>query len=282
VSEPETIEGHVVEEFDNLPAVMPTSSLLLHGGSARSQVAHAQEIASVLADVIDKQQLYSLIRDKKYVKVEGWQMLGSLLGVFPVTEWTRKTEDGWEARVVAKTLMGAEVGAAEALCSRQERRWATADEYAIRSMAQTRAVSKALRMPLGFVMTLAGYEATPEEEIPRDAAPATSVGGPKPPDVSSWPKITKAISQYDEATHDTFFQFAAAARRLLFGTDDPKELDKHGKAELLVISGKALLALYNGHDPATFPPPSVAEQRAAWASVLEGQELAIPGDGDGN
>ena len=33
-------------------------------------------------------------------------------------------------------------------------------------MAQTRAVSKALRLPLGFVMSIAGYEATPAEEMP--------------------------------------------------------------------------------------------------------------------
>jgi hypothetical protein len=36
-------------------------------------------------------------------------------------------------------------------------------------MAQTRATSKALRVPLGFIVTLAGYEATPEAEIPHAA-----------------------------------------------------------------------------------------------------------------
>ena len=49
--------------------------------------------------------------------------------------------------------------------------WDKADEYAVRSMAQTRAASKALRMPLGFVMTLGGYEATPEGEMPRESPP---------------------------------------------------------------------------------------------------------------
>ena len=46
--------------------------------------------------------------------------------------------------------------------------WAKADDYAIRSMAQTRATSKALRMPLGFVMELAGFDATPADEIPTE------------------------------------------------------------------------------------------------------------------
>jgi hypothetical protein len=35
-------------------------------------------------------------------------------------------------------------------------------------MAQTRATSKALRQPLGFVMQLAGFNPTPAEEMPRD------------------------------------------------------------------------------------------------------------------
>ena len=60
------------------------------------------------------------------------------------------------------------VGAAESMCSRSESKWKTSDDYAVRSMAQTRAVSKALRLPLGFIMELAGYSATPAEEIPTE------------------------------------------------------------------------------------------------------------------
>jgi hypothetical protein len=93
-----------------------------------------------------------------------------MLGVVPVVEWTRKTDTGWEARVEARTLDGRVVGAAEAMCTRDERTWKSRDDYAIRSMAQTRATSKALRQPLGFVVTLAGFEATPDEEMPKTAA----------------------------------------------------------------------------------------------------------------
>ena len=57
------------------------------------------------------------------------------------------------------------------MCSRGERTWAKRDDYALRSMAQTRAISKAMRGPLGFVMTLAGFEATPLEEMPDGDAP---------------------------------------------------------------------------------------------------------------
>jgi hypothetical protein len=82
--------------------------------------------------------------------------------------------------VVAKTLSGQVVGAAEAMCTHSENTWRNRDEYALRSMAQTRAVSKALRLPLGFVMQLAGYEATPAEEMPTDDGGAAASAQRRP------------------------------------------------------------------------------------------------------
>jgi hypothetical protein len=105
-----------------------------------------------------------------------------------VLEWTRKLEDGWEARVEARTLDGRVVGAAESECLSSERKWGRADDYAIRSMAATRATSKALRMPLGFVMELAGFDATPADEIPAEDTPGTAPGpssGPIPDEVKA-------------------------------------------------------------------------------------------------
>ena len=134
-------------------------------GTPADRVSQASAIAQALAPVIDRQKLYVGISGKRHVLYEGWTTLGALVGVFPRTVWTRRTETGWEARVEAVTLDNAIVGAAESECSRDEKRWKDADDYAIRSMAQTRAGSKALRMPLGFIMALAGFEATPAEEI---------------------------------------------------------------------------------------------------------------------
>ena len=58
---------------------------------------------------------------------------------------------------------------------RDEPNWRDKPDYALRSMSQTRATSKALRLPLGFVVALAGYEVTPAEEAEvarlRSAAP---------------------------------------------------------------------------------------------------------------
>lgn len=137
-------------------------------------VAQATAVAAALAPVIDQQKLYTDISGRRHVRVEGWSLLGTMLGVFPVCAWSRPITYqgetggnviGWEARVEARTLAGALVGAAEAQCTRDEPTWGGRPDYALRSMAQTRATSKALRLPLGFVVTLAGYDATPAEEM---------------------------------------------------------------------------------------------------------------------
>lgn len=151
---------------------------------------------------------------KKHVRFEGWTTTGALCGqvlgdgVFPVSVWTRPlpfpagtTADdfsyergrgeakqtitpavyGFEARVEARTYSGAVVAAAEGEVTRAEKRWAKADDYAIRSMVQTRVGSKALRVPLGWIISLSGFAETPAEEMaseerPDNGAPATRSG----------------------------------------------------------------------------------------------------------
>ena len=135
-------------------------------------VERASSVATALAQVIKERRLSSRISGKEHVNVEGWTLLGSMLGVFAEVEWSRPLDNGWEARAVARTLQGNIVGAADAMCTRSEGSWSKRDEYALRSMAQTRAVSKALRLPLGFLMHLAGYSATPAEEMGDEQEPS--------------------------------------------------------------------------------------------------------------
>lgn len=166
-----TIDTEVVPEQQAMvvrqeTAVAPTT--LFGSNEPVAVVQKASQVASALKDVVKTQGLISVISGKEYPRCEAWTLLGTMLGVFPVLQWTRQLENGWEARVEAKTRDGAIVGAAEAQCLRKEKNWSNRDDFALRSMAQTRATAKALRMPLGFVMTLAGYEATPAEEMISD------------------------------------------------------------------------------------------------------------------
>jgi hypothetical protein len=157
-------------ETGELVPYQPPAPVSLFGTNDPAEVVEAaRRAAAPLVDVIRSQKLSVKIGQSEHVRVEGWTLLGSMLGVFPVCVWTRQMEDGWEARVEAKTRAGEVVGAAEAECLRSENTWKNRDDYALRSMAQTRATSKALRQPLGFVMQLAGFNPTPAEEMPRPA-----------------------------------------------------------------------------------------------------------------
>jgi hypothetical protein len=143
------------------------------------------EVSNLLARVIRDRRLCVRIGRRDHVLVEGWTLLGSLLGVFPVTVWTRPLENGWEARVEARNRAGEVFGSAESMCLVTEPRWRGAEEYAVRSMAATRATSKALRQPLGFVMQLAGFDPIPAEEISGDARAAPAAGEAEP-EMGEW------------------------------------------------------------------------------------------------
>jgi hypothetical protein len=169
-------------------------------------IAKATTVASALKDVLKAQKLISNIQGREYPRCEAWTLLGTMLGVFPVLVWTKQIEGGWEARVEARTRDGCVVGAAEAECLRSDKNWNNRDDYALRSMAQTRATAKALRMPLGFVMTLAGYEATPAEEM-TSASVDHQRATPKPKDA---PKAKPAAPK--QATTSDVVQKEATAK----------------------------------------------------------------------
>jgi hypothetical protein len=81
----------------------------------------------------------------------------------------------WEARVEVRTASGVPVGIAEAECSRAEFSWMQKPDPAVRSMAETRAESRAYRRAVGWLMAIAGYNPTPAEEMP---AQEPEVAGP--------------------------------------------------------------------------------------------------------
>ena len=154
---------------------------LFRHADADAELKAAQRVAAALKTVLDQGGMTMKIGRSEHVLIDGWQTLGSMLGVSPHVVWSRplarsdEGADGWEARAEARTVDGRVVGSAEAMVTRDERNWKTADEYALRSMAQTRAMSKALRGPLGFVITLAGRNPTPAEEMPQDGQAAADM-----------------------------------------------------------------------------------------------------------
>lgn len=131
------------------------------------QLNEARQRASVLVEVVKEQGLAkSFGGGKPHVFVEGWQFLASQFGLIPDIEWTKELDDGWEARAALRRLSdGVVIAHGDGECRRAEGNWKSRDSYAIRSMAQTRAVSKVCRIALSSVMVMAGFNATPAEEM---------------------------------------------------------------------------------------------------------------------
>lgn len=146
----------------------PVSLGILQGTSPAALMSGASEMAGELAKMIEAQRLWDPINGKKYVKVEGWTTLAVMMGV--VAREVQTTEnDGIYTAVVELVRMsdGACISRASAECG-EEKPWCTRPRYARRSMAQTRATGKACRLAFSWVMSLAGYEPTPLEEMPND------------------------------------------------------------------------------------------------------------------
>lgn len=126
-------------------------------------------LASELTNFIKERNLFSNIKGKEFVNVEGWQFAGSQLGVVPIlvslTDLSSEKEYKYRAEVDLKKLSdGSLVGKGIAICSNKESTKRNFEEYAIASMAQTRAEGKAFRMLCSWLMKAAGYEGTPTEE----------------------------------------------------------------------------------------------------------------------
>lgn len=160
----------------------------------RGMTARMAEVADAIKDVLISRNLTQRIGDNNYVKVEGWSMVGAMLGVFPRTVSVEMTEHGViEAETVQKIGRGGKpytkqypridgaltyravvdlvardglvVGGAVSFASKHEEQWRDRDDNQVASMAQTRATAKAFRQSFGFVMPMAGYAATPAEEM---------------------------------------------------------------------------------------------------------------------
>jgi hypothetical protein len=151
----------------------------------QQQVDKASEMAKVLQTVVKQADLARNFGGKKnHLEYEAWQTIAQFFDCTPVTEWTKPIKDkdsiiGWEARVAVHNGEGRIIATAENMCMRDEPNWKSKPNYALRSMAQTRAAGKALRSVFAFVAVLAGYSATPSEEMDSSFKKQNHNGGNK-------------------------------------------------------------------------------------------------------
>lgn len=138
--------------------------------SPSNEVAFGKKAADALMSIVrDKKLARKFGGEKEHLFVEAWEILGQFAGLSAVINDAEPIEiDGIKgAKASAIILDGAQnkVGAAIAYCMRDEGNWKNKPWFQLASMAQTRAVSKAFRIKLGWVAVLAGYSGTPAEEM---------------------------------------------------------------------------------------------------------------------
>lgn len=118
------------------------------------------------------------IQGKKYIQSPGWAMMANAFGFVVSGGEVRKEGEGFVAKAYLKRVDdGVVVAEAEGYCDRTEPRWKSAPEYAVRSMAQTRAASKVCKMALASCVPLMGVKnlsVTPAEEVPEGGFPSSS------------------------------------------------------------------------------------------------------------
>jgi len=146
------------------------------------KVGVATNVANCLSDLIKSQGLVKKGLNKKdpeaeYVLVEGWEVLGTMLGIVPITNVVDEIKNpkgrvvGYKARAYlyrnpimehGEIVGGNLIATTEASATVEGFQKDTAS---MMSMAQTRALGKCYRMALSWIMKMAGYEGTPAEEM---------------------------------------------------------------------------------------------------------------------
>ena len=149
-----------------------------------AKIGVATNVANHLAPLVREQGLTvkglnGRNKDAEYVTVEGWEVLGTFLGIVPVTTVIEDIKNdkgrivGYKARATLyqnpiiendEIVGGTVIARAEATADKSGFQ---KDLFAIASMAQTRALGKAYRMGLAWVMKMAGFEGTFAEDMPK-------------------------------------------------------------------------------------------------------------------
>jgi hypothetical protein len=166
----ETVDGTAVE-LDRVADSGPIAAL-----------GNIEQQADALKARIEAAGMVTRIGDREHLGIEALSLAATMYGISAHVVWSRPLDDGqgWEARAEARTVDGRIVGAGESMCTRDEPHWRRRPDFARRGMAQTRALSRALRGPVGSVVSLASYAAVPAEEA--DSSTEAAAAPDEPPE----------------------------------------------------------------------------------------------------
>ena len=166
-----------MEDLQTYATELPTAPAVYSLNNAAS----LKSLAAELAQFVKEKKMTTSIQGREYVHVEAWTFAGLSIGLTPIVlacddisraghmvgaKGQERQEIRYRATVELFNVHTSQtVGRAFAICSNEEAKKKFFDEYSIASMAQTRATGKVYRLPLGWLMQAAGFQATPAEEM---------------------------------------------------------------------------------------------------------------------
>jgi len=152
---------------------------LKHAGADVEAYRASTEAATLCKEIVVATS--STIQGRRYVSVEGWQAIARAHGCAAGASHVERIEGGVRAiGEVRDILTGQLVAQAEGFVGEDEPTWYGGQsrgktlpkraDYAIRAMAQTRAMSRACRSAFAHVVVMmnAGLATTPAEEVPQE------------------------------------------------------------------------------------------------------------------
>lgn len=166
----------------NQNTTLPDNSILDPNIPMSTKIGVATNVANCLKNLVISQGLVVTGLNPKqpeaeYVTVEGWEVLGTMLGIVPDTKIVEEMKNdkgrtiGFKARATlyqnpiinhGEIVGGTVLSTAEAYCTRDDFQ---KKFFSMASMAQTRALGKAYRMALSWIVKMAGFEATYAEDM---------------------------------------------------------------------------------------------------------------------
>jgi len=226
------------------------------------------------------------IQGRKYVKVEGWQAIAVAHGCAASAGSVERVDGGFRAvGQVRRMDTGTVIAEAEGFVGEDEPVWfggESADkwgkkktytkrpDYAIRAMAQTRAISRACRSAFAHVVVMIdeNLSTTPAEEVPmggfNDAAPVDAeveaMAGPK----AARDADGKLLSTYSAAAAQKAKEWADQAIEVMNLTQNPEAVKDWRRLASTVPAGKkkAPLAWLEDNSPGQFLRVRQAYQNA--------------------
>lgn len=153
--------------------------------SPKALLKRSKEVARAVKQYANQNPDLKVKFEKKtFPRREIVQFCAACFGVTAMVTMTEEVisdkgeELGYIAIAHALNLTGRVVSGAEAACMYSEQDWQGKPSYQLRSMAQTRACSKVLCNLFAYVLQMAGFCATPAEEMGQGEKPEREITTP--------------------------------------------------------------------------------------------------------